>query len=189
MTGERVQTAPKSRGTFPNTGARGRRGNGERRRSRQVLARRRIRYRRRVKPAGMASRAAAVIIDALLALVVLGTVVGLATGQTHRSSGSASFNLHGWPAVIWVALSLGYWTVCERLWGMTIGKRLFSIRVEGRDGGRPTLVQSAIRNVLRLLDAFPYVLPYLLGFIVARTNDGRERIGDKVAGTRVVASH
>jgi uncharacterized RDD family membrane protein YckC len=137
----------------------------------------------------MASRAAAVIIDGLLVLIVLGTFVGLATGQTHRSGGSVGFNLHGWPAVIWLALSLGYWTVCERLRGTTVGKRLFSIRVEGRDGGRPSWGQSAIRNLLRLLDAFPYRLPYLLGFIVATTNDRRERIGDKIAGTRVVASH
>ena len=136
----------------------------------------------------MASRAVAVIIDGLLAFFVLGTVVGLAAGQTHRSGGSFGFNLHGWPAVIWIVLSFGYWTVCERFWGMTIGKRLFSIRVEGVDGGRPTWAQSAIRNVLRLLDAFPYVLPYLLGFIVAETNAERERIGDKVARTRVAAS-
>lgn len=137
----------------------------------------------------MAARATAVIIDALVVLIVLGTVVGLATGQTQRSNGSVGFNLHGWAAVLWVVLSLGYWTVCERLWGMTIGKRLFSIRVEGRDGGKLTWRQSAIRNVFRLLDAFPYLIPYLLGFIVARTNDERERIGDKVAGTRVVASN
>lgn len=137
----------------------------------------------------MAARATAVIIDALVVVIVLGTVVGLATGQTHRSNGTVGFNLHGWAAVLWVVLSLGYWTVCERFWGMTIGKRLFSIRVEGRHGGKLTWPQAAIRNVLRLLDAFPYLVPYLLGFIVAMANDERQRIGDKVAGTRVVGSN
>lgn len=136
----------------------------------------------------MAVRAAAVIVDALVALVVIGAVVGVLAGQAHHSGGSIGFDLHGWAAAVWVALSLGYWTVCERLWGMTLGKRLFSIRVEGQQGGRPTWRQSAIRNVLRLLDAFPYVLPYLLGFVVARTNAERRRIGDRLAGTRVTPS-
>jgi uncharacterized RDD family membrane protein YckC len=135
----------------------------------------------------MAARATAVIVDALLAFGVLGTVVALVAGQAHHSHGNFSFNLKGWPAVIWIALSLGYWTVCERLWGMTVGKRLFSIRVESRDGARPTWGQSAVRNLFRLLDAFPYFLPYMLGFIVANTDEERKRIGDRVAGTRVIA--
>jgi uncharacterized RDD family membrane protein YckC len=139
-----------------------------------------------VRPAGTAARATAVLIDALLALFVLGAVVGVLAGQSHHSGGSFSFNLHGWAAFVWVVLALGYWIVCERLWGMTIGKRLFSIRVVGSDGARPTWGQSVIRNLFRLIDGFPYVLPYLLGFIVVKTNDERARIGDKVAGTRVV---
>lgn len=136
----------------------------------------------------MAARATAVIIDGVLTLIVLGTLVGIATGQAHRSGGNASFSLHGWPAILWIVLSLGYWIVCEHLWGMTLGKRIFSIRVTNEDGLRPTWRQSATRNVLRLVDGFPYLVPYLLGFIVAEQNDGRERIGDKAAGTRVVTS-
>ncbi len=71
----------------------------------------------------------------------------------------------------------------ERLWGATLGKRIFSIRVEGLDGARPTWGQSASRNVWRLADGFPYLLPYLLGFIVAKADTGRGRIGDHRAGT------
>src|ERR1700722_3620175 len=37
-----------------------------------------------------------------------------------------------------------------------------------------------------LVDAFPYLIPYLLGFVVAKANDDRGRIGDRVAGTRVI---
>lgn len=142
----------------------------------------------RVRTAGLPVRAAAVIVDALFAFIVLGAVVGIAARQVYHSGGNFGFDLHGWASVIWLVVALGYWTVCERLWGMTIGKRLFSIRVEGRDGGRPTWGQSAARNVLRLVDAFPYVLPYLLGTVVASTNDERRRIGDKAAGTRVTAA-
>ena len=140
-----------------------------------------------MKPAATAARATAVIIDALIALFVLGTLVGLLTGQTHHAGSSIGFNLHGGRAFFWGALSLAYWIVCERLWGMTLGKRLFGIRVVGPDGDNPTWGQSVGRNLLRLVDAFPYVLPYLVGFIAAMTNDERQRVGDRAAGTRVVS--
>jgi hypothetical protein len=65
------------------------------------------------------------------------------------------------------------------------GKALWSADETGRNGGPGNSCDR--RRTSRLVDAFPYVLPYLLGFIVARTNEGRERIGDKVAGTRVAA--
>lgn len=136
----------------------------------------------------MAARATAVIIDGVFAHVVLGAAVAILVGQAHSASGSVGFDLHGWPTLIWLALALGYWIVCERLWGMTIGKRLFSIRVEGLEGSRPTWRQSTIRNLFRFIDGFPYVLPYLLGFIVAKTDGERKRIGDRVAATRVTAA-
>jgi uncharacterized RDD family membrane protein YckC len=135
----------------------------------------------------MPVRAAALLVDALFALIVLGAAVGLATGEAYHSGGSSGFRLTGWSSAVWVAVSLGYWTVCERLWGMTIGKRLFSIRVVGRDGTRPGWRASAIRNVLRLVDAFPYAIPYLLGALVASSDGERRRIGDRAAGTRVTA--
>ena len=136
----------------------------------------------------MAARATAVIIDGFLTFIVLGTVVSLFAGQAHHSGGNASFKLHGWAAVIWAVLAFGYWIVCERIWGMTIGKRLFSIRVQGPGGGRPSWAQSVVRNLFRLVDSFPYVIPYLLGFIVAKTNEERARVGDRIAGTRVVGN-
>jgi uncharacterized RDD family membrane protein YckC len=71
---------------------------------------------------------------------------------------------------------------------MTVGKRLFSIRVSTHDGLKPTWRQSFIRNILRLIDGFPYLIPYLLGFAIAKSNEERKRLGDKAAGTRVLAS-
>lgn len=134
----------------------------------------------------MAARATAVIIDALFAFLVLGLLVAIVTRQTYHSSSNVGFNLHGGPAFFWAGLSLAYWTVCERLWGMTIGKRLFSIRVTGPEGAHPTWGQALTRNLLRLVDAFPYLIPYLVGFVAAKGNEERQRIGDRVAGTRVI---
>jgi uncharacterized RDD family membrane protein YckC len=136
----------------------------------------------------MAARATAVIVDGLITFIGLGTLVAVLAGQTHSGNGGVGFNLHGWAAIIWLVLALCYWIACERLWGATIGKRLFSITVEGRDGGPPTWRDATIRNLLRLIDGFPYALPYLLGFLVAKTDQDRRRIGDRAAGTRVTTS-
>jgi uncharacterized RDD family membrane protein YckC len=94
----------------------------------------------------------------------------------------------GAPAFAWLVLAFAYFIVCERLFGATVGKRIFSLRVEGRDGGLPTWGQSVGRNLPRIVDGFPYVLPYLVGFVVAKSNADRRRLGDSAAGTRVVSS-
>jgi uncharacterized RDD family membrane protein YckC len=135
----------------------------------------------------MAARAVAVLIDGVGAFA-LGVLVGKLTGQTDHGGDTVGFSLHGGPALLWFVLAFGYWIVCERVWGMTIGKRIFSIRVVGDDGGNPGLGSCVGRNLLRVVDGFPYVLPYLVGFVVAKTNGDRRRIGDKLAGTRVVRS-
>ena len=48
----------------------------------------------------------------------------------------------------------------EVLWhGQTVGKRLLRIRVVKADGSPVTLVESALRNLLRLVDFFPACYP------------------------------
>jgi uncharacterized RDD family membrane protein YckC len=136
----------------------------------------------------MAARAVALVIDGILAFVVLGEAIALLAGQEHHAHGSYGFSLHGGPAFAWLALAFAYWIVCERLFGATVGKRIFSLRVEGRAGGLPTWGQSVARNLLRIVDGFPYVLPYLVGFVIAKSNADRRRLGDTAAGTRVVSS-
>jgi uncharacterized RDD family membrane protein YckC len=136
----------------------------------------------------MAARATAVLIDGVLTFAGLGTLVAAVAGEAHHSGGSFGFHLDGWPALIWLVLAFGYWIVCEYIWGATVGKRIFSIRVEASAGGRPTFVQAVARNLFRLIDGFPFVLPYLVGFIVAKCSAERTRLGDMVAHTRVVAS-
>jgi uncharacterized RDD family membrane protein YckC len=136
--------------------------------------------------AGIPLRAAAVIVDGILTFLLLGGVIAGLAGQTSNHGGSFGFHLHGAPAVLWLVLSFGYWIACESLFGMTLGKRLFSIRVERADGARPSVGQSIARNLLRIVDGFPYIVPYLIGFVVAISSSERQRVGDRAAGTRVV---
>jgi uncharacterized RDD family membrane protein YckC len=68
--------------------------------------------------------------------------------------------------------------------GKTPGKAWNDLRVV-RSGGRPiTLVRSAIRNVLRIVDVLPIF--YAVGMAVIFATRRNQRIGDLVAGTYVV---
>ena len=127
------------------------------------------------------------IIDGAIVVVGLGALIGLVAGQAHHSGGSFSLRLHGNWAWLWYALAFGYWIVLERLWGTTVGKRIFGLRVTSRDGTPLTWGQSFGRNLMRLIDGIPFVIPYLVGFIVAATDDEKARLGDRVAHTTVVS--
>jgi len=144
--------------------------------------------RRGLEPAGLGARAVAVLIDGLVTFFVLGYLVSVATGRAQRSGGSISFNLSGTPALVWTVLSWGYWVVLEHVAGTTVGKRMFRLRVVGADGGKPTWRESATRNVLRLVDGIPFFVPYVVGFLIARADADGRRLGDRAAGTRVVAA-
>jgi uncharacterized RDD family membrane protein YckC len=69
--------------------------------------------------------------------------------------------------------------------GQSIGKKVMGIRVVHTDGRAISFVDSSFRNVLFLV---PYLLP--LGLVVETValfrSPGRRRLGDRIAGTRVV---
>jgi uncharacterized RDD family membrane protein YckC len=127
-----------------------------------------------------------VVVDGVIVFVGFGVVIAFAAGQTHHSGGSYFFKLHGGAAWIWIAASWGYWIVLERLWGTTVGKRLFGLRVTSANGEPLSWGQSFGRNLMRLVDSIPFVIPYLLGFLAAVTDGEKRRLGDRAAGTRVV---
>jgi uncharacterized RDD family membrane protein YckC len=68
--------------------------------------------------------------------------------------------------------------------GRTPGKRVTGLRVV-RSGGRPiTLVRSAIRNILRLIDVLPGF--YAIGMAAIFVTPHNQRLGDLAAGAHVV---
>jgi uncharacterized RDD family membrane protein YckC len=138
-------------------------------------------------PANIAARAVALLIDGIVTFFGLGALVAIIAGQEHHANGSFGFNLHGGAALVWLVLAFGYGIVCEWFFGTTLGKRIFAIRVVGLDGARPSFGQALLRNVVRVVDGFPYVLPYLVGFVVAKSNAERQRLGDMLARTQVVS--
>ena len=141
-----------------------------------------------MKPAPLAARAAAVFLDSVITFFVLGFALSLVSGSATVSRDEFNFRVEGWGALAWLAGSWAYWIVAEHVWGATIGKRLLGIRVVGAGTEPPTWGQSTARNVLRLVDGIPIVVPYLLGWAVALADDDRRRVGDRLARTRVVSS-
>ena len=79
----------------------------------------------------------------------------------------------------------------EAVWGATLGKRVFGVRVVGLEGAPVTAPQALIRNLLRVIDALP--LLYAAGLLAMARSGGtrRQRVGDLAAGTTVmlIAGH
>ncbi len=75
-----------------------------------------------------------------------------------------------------------YWTAAEVLWrGQTPGKRLLHIRVVRTDGSPIGVFESAVRNLLRVIDFLPFA--YGIGLIVMLIDPRHRRLGDFAAGT------
>ncbi len=82
--------------------------------------------------------------------------------------------------VIW-----GYWTGLEVLWrGQTLGKRIMRIRVVRFDGSPVGPFESAVRNLMRLVDFLPGCYP--IGVITMLIDRRHRRLGDLLAGTILV---
>lgn len=83
-------------------------------------------------------------------------------------------------AILW-----GYYVIFELLWnGQSPGKRLAGIRTVRQNGAPIGLSESAIRNVVRIIDFFPFA--YGFGVICMFVDLQSRRLGDFAAGTLVV---
>ncbi len=85
-------------------------------------------------------------------------------------------------AMIAPLLLFTYHAVAEGFWGQTLGKRLCGIIVMDQNLKRCTVLQSVVRNLLRLVDG---ICLYGVGLIFIAATDRWQRLGD-VAGRTVV---
>ncbi|HYW68331.1 MAG TPA: RDD family protein, partial [bacterium] len=128
----------------------------------------------------------------VIALVVLSCVFFPVT-RVVKGTWVMSASDHRWDSgwfvtdplcLTFLAVMFLYFVLLEASAGRTVGKRLMRLRVV-RDGGeRAGLVRSLVRNVLRVVDGLPTL--GLLGVILISLTSERTRVGDLVAGTRVV---
>ncbi|TCJ16117.1 RDD family protein [Rubrobacter taiwanensis] len=133
----------------------------------------------------LGQRVVATIIDAgiiTVAIFVISFVLGIPAAIIGSDALLVLVNLLVF--LLSFVIAFGYYIVLEGRSGQTIGKRICGIKVVDADTGQVPGMQAAVlRNVLRVVDGF---MAYLVGFIVAITNDQHQRLGDKVARTLVV---
>ena len=138
---------------------------------------------------GVAPRAIAAAIDAIASGLLIGLPLALFAGdKTTTVDGTSSttyWTLDARGFWAWVVLTLGYFIAFEAFFGGTIGKAVLGLRVRYRDGDPIDFSASFVRNVLRLVDCFPFVLPYLLGALSIWAGNERQRLGDRLAKTIV----
>jgi uncharacterized RDD family membrane protein YckC len=131
--------------------------------------------------AGLGSRLLAWLVDLgfLVLLGFLGYLMGMVLEMGRPGLGVALILL--WQFVLMWA----YFLLFEWLWqGQTPGKRLVGLRVIQWRGTAISFYQSAVRNVLRMVDFLPG--GYGLGVAVAACNREGRRLGDLAADTLVV---
>ncbi len=139
--------------------------------------------------AGIASRAAALFIDTVLVgLLIVAELLAATLIFSLMGEGVPD------AAIIWIYATLlvlgfvtawSYFVLLEVLRnGRTVGKRALGIRVVRDDGGRVGLMDSIIRNVVRLIDMLPGY--YAIGLVSVLFSAQNKRLGDMAAGTVVV---
>jgi uncharacterized RDD family membrane protein YckC len=133
--------------------------------------------------AGMATRAVAIAVDALLVALVVLTVaamvglVGSLAGGVHAGWVAGLIAGAGW-LVVEALYFVGFWTTA----GQTPGMRLLRLRVSDHAGAPPSPGRALVRFVGLLLA----IIPCFAGFLPVLVDDRRRALQDFLAGTVVV---
>ena len=126
--------------------------------------------------AGLFERGAAIMIDSLL-VAFLSFVVLLPFGVTPDISSL----LH---LVLIQVVFTSYMFISEAVRGQSVGKWLVGIKVVDKDGENPTARQAFLRNIMRIIDAFPFFYIVGISFFLASKNS--QRLGDILSNTFVI---
>ncbi len=140
--------------------------------------------------ATLGQRFLALVVDWILFCAVFFPVTKVVKGTWLMTSSDHIWRI-GWMisdplCVIFFIVIVAYYVLLEAYLGWTFGKRLLDLRVIAVDGSKPGLKKSLIRNALRLVDGLPAFS--ILGVVMILLTKERTRLGDIVAGTRVVRS-
>lgn len=137
--------------------------------------------------AGVGSRFLAGLVDSFIQAALMAAIAAIVGWLRWRMTGDASKLGISLIVVLISAMLLiiGYYVVFELIWGgQSPGKRWAGLVVVREDGGPIGLQESAVRNVLRLIDMLPAV--YTIGMISIFLTRRCQRLGDLAAGTLVV---
>lgn len=124
---------------------------------------------------GFIVRGLANIVDQILVILPLIAIT------TMINTGSVNSET---PIIIGISLLFIYLIITEAVWGQSLGKKLFGIKVMMQDGRKCTVLGAILRNTFRIIDVI--FGGYLLAIIVMMLTPKRQRIGDLIAKTVVV---
>lgn len=133
-------------------------------------------------------RSVAAVIDAIIVGIAWYYVIevwgqsGSASGVGASATAGSGKILTGEPAILLMVATALYWILPEWILGSTPGKLVCGLQVLSMDSGSVSLGQSIKRNLLRLLDFFPF---YITGFLVVLLTPHHQRLGDLWAKTVV----
>ncbi|MGZ6281557.1 MAG: RDD family protein [Ktedonobacteraceae bacterium] len=139
---------------------------------------------------GVAIRFVAFLIDA----IVFGIISSIVTfpfresWSVNTSTGAVTIEPAFYAAVVLaIVIELLYFTLLLGRYGQSVGMMIVRIKVVTEADSSPITYGAAlVRTILLIVDAIPYVIPYLLGAILIWTSDKKQRLGDRVAQTIVV---
>lgn len=114
--------------------------------------------------------------DNLLAVIIGVGLASLISEQGQVMRGAA-----------FVVAYFAYFFVSEGALSTTIGKWTFGLRVRQLSGERCTWIQALLRTLLRPIEVNPVLAGGLPAIVVALLNKRRQRLGDIIARTVVVA--
>lgn len=130
---------------------------------------------------GIGPRLVAQIVDGVV-LIILYFVLGAAM------FGAFTFDVFGVAALsfmgVYMLLFFLYYIVLEGALGATVGKMAARIKVVREDGSPCGFGPAVVRNVLRVIDALPFL--YIIGMILISRSDKKQRLGDRFAKTVVI---
>lgn len=118
-------------------------------------------------------------------------LTGVRRRHVHATDVQGLVCQEGTSLAVVLLVAMSYWigmlVVLQGLTGRTLGKVVAGIRTVNAEGRPCGLGRAAVRWLFLAVDAFPYVMPMLVGFIVTVASSNRQRVGDLVAGTWVVS--
>lgn len=134
--------------------------------------------------AGVASRAAATLLDLFVQLLALG-VISVAASALATAFGAGETVAVVLSLLLGLGVMVGYPTLMEAFWdGRTLFKSVFGLRVVTREGAPVRFRHTAIRAIARLFEVVALLgIPAVISATLTRDD---QRIGDLLAGTIVL---
>ena len=128
-------------------------------------------------------RLVAVVVDYIIVGIVWGIIALVVAAPSFFAGGGAFFGaVVGVFAFVFGIIFVFYFAVTESVWGASLGKRFFNLRVKSKTGTNPTFGEAFVRNISKI-----YWLLLLLDVIVglAVSKGYQQKYSDHLIGTTV----